>query len=579
MKKLKMFITNQKFLLTVIVIVAFVLRVWQLGAVPPSPDWDEVALGYNAYSVMQTGRDEYGKWFPIILRSFDDYKPALYMYLTMPFIALFGLTTFAVRMPSTVFGTLAVLATYFLVKELFPKSSGHQVESHRVGKNKLEDLKTLRLDSLPLLAAALLAISPWSVHFSRIGFEANVGDALNIFAALFFLKGLKKPWMLSLSTLFAALSLHVYQSEKVFTPLFMLVMVIIFFRELRKVAFKKIIVAILVGVAVTVPLIVMIITTPEVLLRAKGTSITQNQTTLLKDEILLKAYDEEQGDLLGTILNNRRIVYAKEIINGYLSHYNLNWYFITGDLQRHHAPNMGMLYLWELPFLFVGIYILLFSPFPKKTKIFLFAWFLLAPVPASVTVGVPHAVRTLNFLPTFQIFIAIGIVTALAFIQKNQELRIKNYGVRLLYGIFCAVVIFNFLYYLNQNFVQQNYFNGFEWQYGYQEAVKYVEDVQQDYKKIIVSDVEPMDKSYMFFLFYLKYPPEKYQIVGQHSSGGFAEHHAFDKYEFRPIKWDSEEKNPDILYLGRPKDFPKGIYPLKVIYYQNGEPAMMFVKG
>ena len=102
-----------------IVILAAVLRLWQLGNIPPSPDWDEVALGYNAYSIMQTGRDEFGKFIPVVLRSFDDYKPALYAYLTIPSILIFGLNTFAVRLPSAIFGIISVIATYFLAKELF----------------------------------------------------------------------------------------------------------------------------------------------------------------------------------------------------------------------------------------------------------------------------------------------------------------------------------------------------------------------------------------------------------------------------------------------------------------------------
>src|SRR5882672_5344130 len=75
-----------------ILLLAAVLRLWQLGSVPPSPDWDEAALGYNAYSIMQTGKDEYGKFMPIVLQSFDDYKPALYMYFIMPFIPIFDVS-------------------------------------------------------------------------------------------------------------------------------------------------------------------------------------------------------------------------------------------------------------------------------------------------------------------------------------------------------------------------------------------------------------------------------------------------------------------------------------------------------
>src|SRR5258708_36081811 len=92
-----------------IIILAALLRLWQLGNVPISPDWDEAALGYNAYSIMHTGRDEYGKFLPIVLRSFDDYKPALYSNLAIPSIEIFGLNVFSVRFPSAIFVILAVL--------------------------------------------------------------------------------------------------------------------------------------------------------------------------------------------------------------------------------------------------------------------------------------------------------------------------------------------------------------------------------------------------------------------------------------------------------------------------------------
>src|SRR5512141_1077338 len=95
-----------------ILMVAVFLRFYQLGSIPASPDWDEAALGYNAYSILKTGRDEYGKFLPLVFRSFDDYKPPLYIYLTVPMVALFGLNVFAVRLSSVLLGTLTVLLTY-----------------------------------------------------------------------------------------------------------------------------------------------------------------------------------------------------------------------------------------------------------------------------------------------------------------------------------------------------------------------------------------------------------------------------------------------------------------------------------
>ena len=189
-------------ILFAIVLIAAVLRLWQLGHVPPSPDWDEAALGYDAYSIIHTGRDEFGKFLPVVLRSFDDYKPALYAYFAIPTVFIFGLNLFAVRLPSVIMGVIGVIATYFLVKELFSITS--KTEDERSNSLLKGDFRS---DIIALLSAGLMAISPWSLQFSRVGFEANSGDTLNILAALFFMKGLKKPRMLFLSAFFAGLDI------------------------------------------------------------------------------------------------------------------------------------------------------------------------------------------------------------------------------------------------------------------------------------------------------------------------------------------------------------------------------------
>ncbi len=542
----------RKLLLVVIIFIAASLRFWQLGSVPPSPDWDEASLGFNAYSILHTGKDEYGQSFPIILRSFDDYKPALYAYLAIPSIALFGLNTFAVRLPSVIFGLLAVLATYFLVKELFP--SGKKF--------------------LPEISAFLLSISPWHLQFSRIAFESNVGLTLNILAILFFLKALKKPWFILLSAFCAGLSLHVYQSEKVFVPLIVLALVIIFRKRIFALPKKYIVSALIIGIILILPLIFYLITEKQALLRAKGVSLFADETPFLAQTVNRLVNDKQNNDILGTILDNRRLTYFRGALSGYISHFDLNWMFITGDQPRHHAPNMGLLYLWELPFLLTGFYLLIFGNFDKKVKYLLFAWILIAPIPAAITTGVPHPIRTLNFLPTWYIFIAIGITSVISLMQ-NIKFRY------LFITCYLLLVTLNVFYYLNQYFVQQNLYNSEYWQYGYKQAVDFVNKeaiIEVKYSKIIVSNKPHLDQSYIFFLFYLKYPPAKYQKEARDASGGFRENHAFGKYEFRPIDWEREKQSSEILYVGNPNEFPDGANVIKTINFLDGQPAITIVK-
>lgn len=526
-----------------IILIATVLRFWQLGRVPLSPDWDEVSLGYNAFSILHTGKDEYGKTLPIVLQSFGDYKPALYTYLTIPSIAVFGLTVFALRFPSAVFGILSVVFVFFLVRELFKK------------------------DTLALIASFLLAIAPWSLQFSRVAFETNVGVALNIFGALFFVKGLKKPWLFIGSAIIFALNIYVYQSEKIFTPLLVVLLICVFYQDLKILSKKFLISFFLVGIFVALPMILYTFFGTGGLARVQGVSILSSNT--LSQTIANRhVYNVTHHDTIGLLLNNKWTVYGKTILANYLSHYDLNWLFITGDIDRHHAPDMGLLYLFELPAIGVGIYQLLFGKWSKKTKLLIFGWFLLAPLPAAITQDVPHAVRTMNFLPAYQIFAALGFLTVWTTCTKVAYKKIPWGALLLVLWAFLAM--YNFVYYLDEYFVQQNYFYATDWQYGYEQVVADVKKLAPKYNTIIVDNKTPMDQSYIFFLFYLHENPASYQKQGITASSQIRH---FGKYVFQPITWDAETTLKQTLFVGVSSDFPKTATILTTIKNPDGSTA------
>lgn len=534
-------------LLTGIIIFAAILRLWQLGNIPPSPDWDEASLGYNAYSILHTGRDEYGTVLPILLRSFNDYKPALYAYVLIPFISIFDLTVFAVRMPSAIFGIITVILVFFLVKEIFKKNS------------------------VALISSFLLAISPWHIQFSRVAFETNLGLSLNILGAFLFLKSLKKQFLLPLSAGIFALNLYAYQSEKVFTPLFVLFICAIYFKQVLKFPKKILILSLITGCIVALPIFLYTITDKNALSRAAGVSIFNEQSDASRKNAIILLHDKNEHNLIGEVLDNRRVFFAKQILSNYLSHYDLNWLFITGDIGRHHAPGMGIIYLWELPFILAGISMLLFGKEDRKTKLLVFAWFLLAPVPASITTGVPHAVRTLNFLPTFQIFGSLGIISIFYFIQKQRRFIFYASSIVIL-----GFALFNIIYYLDQYFVQYDYFSSQDWQYGYKQAVEFTKNQENNYKKIIVSNSEKMDQSYIFFLFYLKYPPLLFQQQETKNLSLMSfNNRSFGKYEFRPINWAKDQNLHGTLFVGNPDELPTN--PLQTINALDGSATIKIV--
>src|SRR3989344_9259741 len=135
-------------ILTLIIILAGTLRLWKLGSYPAF-NADEAAIGYNAYSLLETGKDEHGNPWPIHFQSFNDYKPGLYFYIVLPFVKFFGLNEWSVRLPNALLGTLCVYLIYLIVQKLFPKKE------------------------IGIISSFMLAISPWHIHFSRGGWEVN----------------------------------------------------------------------------------------------------------------------------------------------------------------------------------------------------------------------------------------------------------------------------------------------------------------------------------------------------------------------------------------------------------------------
>lgn len=539
-----------------IICITVFLRVYLLGKVPSSPDWDEVALGYNAYSILETGRDEYGKFIPVVLQSFDDYKPALYAYLIIPFIKIFGLSVVAVRLPAIIFGVISIIAIFFIMKELFKKPI------------KIEKF-TISNSYIALLTTFFVALSPWHIQFSRIAFEAGVGLSINLLAILFFLKGLRNKYFLAVSFVFGAINIYVYQSEKVYVPLLFLVLFSVFWKSIQKISKKWIFLSFILALLVASPMIFYILTNPNALSRAKGVSVFTDTTRLLSSNTDKMKRNVENGDVLGQIIDNRRIDYVKAFASGYLSHFQPNWLFYQGDVARHHAPFMGNLYLFTLPFILLGIYVLLFSDIDKKTKYFIILYGIIAPIPASITIDVPHAVRTINFIPMYDVLASLGILFFIYYcLSKKIYLKLP------LIIIFLLIVFLNVSYYLNQYFVQQNFYNSEYWQYGWEEAVLYTEKEAKNFNQVVVTNQAPLDQSYMFFLFYTKYDPRKYLNSGGTKGGSFdMQHKAFDKYTFRPIKWDEDKLLKNTLFVGRPEDLPVNF--AKTVYYENGEPAII----
>lgn len=565
-----------------ILIFTVLTRFYGLGKIPVGPDWDEAAIGYNAYSVRNTGKDEFGFAFPLVFRSFNDYKPPLYIYLTIPSVALFGLHTWSVRLPSALMGILAVAGTYFLTRELLQFMCIREGSSSRNQHSLLKfqqdfERNTYRssyLKYVPIISSALLAISPWHIQFSRVAFEASVGVAFNIWGTIFFLRGLRSSKYFYLSSILFALGMYTYHTERLFVPLYILLLGTVFKNYIIQYR-KELLVSVCICLAMTVPIMVSLFDTSG-LERFSSTSIFRKQTEFLEKSVQKYNWDKEHGSFVGQFLNDRRFEWAKIFISGYISHFSPRWLFATGDYPRHHAPDSGLLYLWTIPFLCIGL-IVIFGEF-KILQRYLYGWLLISPLASAFTYEAPHAVRTLVFLPAFEIIVSVGIWKSLSYIrfqlQTNSDMVRKVMIISIVISL-SLFSIFEIVRYFDLYFVHMNAEYSEYWQSGYEEAVGYVKTNGNKYSKVIVSS--NLEQPYIFFLFYLQYDPEKYLSEG----GTFAKGedgvlHAFDKYQFRPIDWAKEKRDGKTLFIVTPRESIGN--PKKVIHYLDGTPSIAILE-
>lgn len=546
---------NYKYIvLGLIFILGVFLRFYNLSGNPPSLNWDEASNGYNAYSILKTGKDEYGTFLPLSIRSFDDYKPPLYAYLTVPSIAAFGLNEFAVRLPSALLGSLSVLVVYALVLQVLKKHKGD-------GAFSIFKYTT----GIALISAFLFAISPWSLQFSRAAYEGNIGLFFLLVGVLCMYTFLQRPMFLIAASFFLVLSMYSYHSFRLVVPVFLCGFVILYFKEILKSKY----------IAITSVLVFGLLVIPiysSFLMSDGGTGSRLSMVTIFGDTPELQKsierleFDKSHGNFLGYLFENRRFVYALAAVKGYLEHYNPGYLFLYGDGGvQHHAVDFGMLYLFSLPFILFGAYVLIRNT--NRQIIILFMLMFFAPLASSISSGAPHPVRAIIMAPVFDIWFGVGLFIFLAYV-----LKMKTSFKYLIIGVISICFIFNTLYYFHQYYVHTPREFGYFWQYGNKEAVKYAADNEEKYEKIIMT--YEYDQPYIYYLFYNKIDPSWYQENWDFTKTGVSPRfeRKIGKYEFRNINLGEDSKLQKTLLIGSPNEIPES-KAIKQIKYLDGKPA------
>ncbi len=535
-----------------ILAVAFVLRSYKMTDVPPSLNWDEVSIGYNAYSILKTGRDEWGKFLPLHFKAYGEYKLPAQIYASIPGIAIFGLNDFGVRITPIMYGTLTVFLVFFLARKLF--------------KN----------DYIGLLSALFLTISPWHIQLTRASFESSFSVFWIVMGIWFLIKGFEKPKWWIISIIPFAVSVYTYNSTRVFTPLFLAITFLIFRKDFLKHKREAIITGLL-FFATLLPLIPFI-TSGEVRARYRLVSITD-------DPGLVPRISENRNlsklpGSLPRLIHNRVTYISYYFVRNYLAHFTPQFLFISGaPHKQHHVQGLGELYATQAPFILLGLYFL----FKRKNQFswLIISWLLLAFIPVSVTNdSIPNALRTVIANPPYQILTAFGFCELYALL-KNRKLRIG------MVAIASALILFEVIRYLNIFYTVYPKKYSRDWQYGYEHVVSFIKQNYANYDEIVFS--RTYGEPHMFTLFYLNWDPAKYQNdpnLVRYMAYNWVWVLRFDKFYF-PDLGDTgthyqdivkANKNKKILFIGKQGDFPDSLPRLMTVDFLNGDRVFEIVE-
>ncbi len=523
---------------------------------PVSLNIDEVAIGYNAYSILKTGRDEYGLFLPLSFKSVGDYKPPVLIYLTVPSIAIFGLNEFGVRFPVALLSSLTILFGYFLFK-------------------RLTDNKTIAL-----LAMCLLAISPWGIYYARYADEATVALFLVVVGAICFFKMIDKhslSWQV-LSAVFLGISMYCYYTERLFVPILLGILLFSYIKQ-RKLTFKGCLIFLVTLGLLISPLILSTIFGPDKT-RVATTFIT-NDPELQRQ--VLTSQNQILPNSLFSFFDNNLFLSIFYGIRKYLYYFHPAFLFYNGlNMTIDNSYGLGVVYLFELPFLLMGGYILIRKKI--KSKLIILSWLLLGILPAALTQNEQHSLRTLVALPIFNLISALGGYDLFGRIRKmkvNYQLAIGS-GFTLVVFILLVHAYFVFSVYFK-------YQRGEAFMEGTKQAVKYALDHKAEYNEIVFDPVRGVDGPdivsipHMYVLFYSQYDPSIYQTEMKRYGTNNQDLYGFDKFTIRHIDWPTDHSKTKTLFIGSPWSIPLQDIPqdqiLQKIYLTNGKLALIIAKS
>ncbi len=518
----------QSVLLIGILFLGLFLRLFRLDQAPSRLTVDEMSFGYNAFSILKTGNDEWGRTLPLIFEAFGDFKQPLYVYATVPFIFLFGLNDVSVRLPSVIAGTMLIVLSYFLVKE-------------KMG------MRTA------LITSFLIAVSPWAVHLSRMGFESNLALTLFVGGLLSLqqsLKTSKKKWTVISGILFG-LTFYTYIAYRLIVILFFIGVATYFYLQKQN---RKFFLPLLI-------FFVIVISPLTSQLLGSGGTARFSQVSIFFDKGIEAKVIEQQNYCFLTfrtvlpkicrVFFNKYTFITSQFTQNYFSFFSPHFLFWEGDeVEYLNPPGYGEFILLFLPFYVVGLWYF-FSRSDGQSR--LWQWILLiAPIPSALVAG-PQIVRGSLVMFFLTVIIGLGLVKISESFNKKL---LRNFPI-ILIAILSLLGTFQYFTHYHAVYAQQyeTAFSPFP-----NELLEVIQQEEKNYTTLYFSDSFFSD-AHMFVAFYQQIDPAWYQqnvVRPQPDSFGFSHPVQLGKYEFGNKNIDSfvcDINSTKVLYFTNDQEF------------------------
>lgn len=498
-------------LVAAIVALGLFLRLHKLDTVPAGLYIDEASFGYNAYSILKTGADEFGTPFPLYTPSFGTGKNPVYLYAAALSAAALGLNEFSTRLPAAVFGALTILFSFML---------GTAMTGRR---------------SAGLLAALFLALCPWHFFFSRFAIETtSMSCFISLGFYLLFL-GLKKPRALAAAAIVLGVALYTYAPAIPFIGVMLVAFAVIFSKQLAALPGRDIAVAAIAFALLAVPHFFPAIKGAEQAAHLKKSAVVNPDNDADSRALLRKS--PWPAPLFADA--SPAPIRAAVIARNYISNYSPRYLFSRGDFSsfRARVKGYGPFLPIMAPLLALGLAALLLRPSPGSK--FLLCWFFAFPLGASIaTQEFPSATRTFTALPGMELIFAAGILAVVDAI-KSISLKHKQYAPAIGAASVAAAICFSALFAVSSANFFRHYFNryprysSYDWNCGFKEAFSTAGKSASPGTQIVVSDSIPF--SYIYALYYTKYDPARLQArplewKGPYRVGDFDQYSVRDPY-------------------------------------------------